>query len=500
MTLKTKEDVEKYIRENEMDVQSARSNMIAMSIAFSAYANSRKFNGVGFSPMFCYMAKDDFFSQLTPIKGLEGVSKRVGELVMKDIDSINKISKEHVKIEEEIDEIWASINLKESDKELIKEFKKMLIAVEKWWFYATYGEDKGMYLGELAINKFMQTRNIDSLKAREIVNTLAHPNEKSIFTQERIDFLETALDLLERNVKKKEIINDKKFDKNYLSYFSKYFFNKTDFNDRRIITKELFAEEICKEIKNKTKQQVKAELDKIILDNDKLMRDKHQLDEKINLSGDEKKYISAVGEMITLLDYRKRDMMKHFYYIFSILHEFAKRFNVKYGDLSYLTISELVDFTDGKIKIESLDLDKRRKKTIIIFQENSSETFIHGDDAERISGLAMHKGNEIKGNVASKNKDNIVRGIARIIKNPAKENFNSGEILVTSMTRIEYVPLMKKAQAIVTDEGGIACHAAIVSRELGVPCIIGTKVATREIKTGDEIEMDMKTGKVKIIK
>jgi pyruvate,water dikinase len=52
----------------------------------------------------------------------------------------------------------------------------------------------------------------------------------------------------------------------------------------------------------------------------------------------------------------------------------------------------------------------------------------------------------------------------------------------------------------VTDEGGIACHAAIVSRELGVPCIIGTKIATREIKTGDEIEMDMKTGRVRVLK
>jgi pyruvate,water dikinase len=68
------------------------------------------------------------------------------------------------------------------------------------------------------------------------------------------------------------------------------------------------------------------------------------------------------------------------------------------------------------------------------------------------------------------------------------------------MTRVEFVPLMKKAKAIITNEGGIACHAAIVSRELGLPCIIGTKNATRVLKDGDEIEMDLEKGVVKKIR
>jgi pyruvate,water dikinase len=67
------------------------------------------------------------------------------------------------------------------------------------------------------------------------------------------------------------------------------------------------------------------------------------------------------------------------------------------------------------------------------------------------------------------------------------------------MTRPEFVPLMKKASAIVTAEGGITCHAAIVSRELGIPCVIGTKNATKVLKTGDEIEVDAEKGIVKIL-
>jgi pyruvate,water dikinase len=67
------------------------------------------------------------------------------------------------------------------------------------------------------------------------------------------------------------------------------------------------------------------------------------------------------------------------------------------------------------------------------------------------------------------------------------------------MTTPEYVPIMKMASAIVTDEGGISCHAAIVSRELKIPCVIGTKNATKVLKTGDEIEVDAEKGIVKIL-
>jgi pyruvate,water dikinase len=75
-----------------------------------------------------------------------------------------------------------------------------------------------------------------------------------------------------------------------------------------------------------------------------------------------------------------------------------------------------------------------------------------------------------------------------------------GEVLVCSMTSPDYVLAMKKASAIVTDEGGLLCHAAIVSRELGKPCIVGTKIATRVLKDGDLVEMDADKGVIKILK
>ena len=67
------------------------------------------------------------------------------------------------------------------------------------------------------------------------------------------------------------------------------------------------------------------------------------------------------------------------------------------------------------------------------------------------------------------------------------------------MTRPEFLPLMKKAAAFITDEGGIASHAAIVARELRLPCIVGTKIATKTFKDGDIIEVDANKGIIKKI-
>ena len=65
-----------------------------------------------------------------------------------------------------------------------------------------------------------------------------------------------------------------------------------------------------------------------------------------------------------------------------------------------------------------------------------------------------------------------------------------GEILVTHMTAPDWVPLMRRAAAIVTDSGGMTCHAAIVSRELGIPCVVGTGDATTRLRDGEDVTVD----------
>ncbi len=105
---------------------------------------------------------------------------------------------------------------------------------------------------------------------------------------------------------------------------------------------------------------------------------------------------------------------------------------------------------------------------------------------------------EIKGMIANKGK---VKGIAKIILGSSDfHKFKDGDIIVTTMTSVDFVPIMKRASAFVTNEGGITSHASIVSRELNKPCIIGTKIATEVLKDGDLVEVDANKGVVKIIK
>lgn len=78
--------------------------------------------------------------------------------------------------------------------------------------------------------------------------------------------------------------------------------------------------------------------------------------------------------------------------------------------------------------------------------------------------------------------------------------FNDGDVLVTCMTTPDFLSIMKKSAAFVTDEGGITCHAAIVARELKKPCIIGTKIATQVLHDGDEVEVDAEKGIVRVVK
>lgn len=91
--------------------------------------------------------------------------------------------------------------------------------------------------------------------------------------------------------------------------------------------------------------------------------------------------------------------------------------------------------------------------------------------------------------------EKIGHGAAHVLLDPSKLNtFQEGEILVTSMTDPAWEPIMKRASAIVTDRGGRTCHSAIISRELGIPCIVGTGNATEHIKNGAPITVSCAEG------
>ncbi len=185
------------------------------------------------------------------------------------------------------------------------------------------------------------------------------------------------------------------------------------------------------------------------------------------------------------------------------LIEIEKKIKIDSFLLFFCFPKEIVDFIKFGKKI-SKNVLKKRKRHYVWFMDNGREKYYFGNQANEIELREIKSSDNIfniskmKGVIASKG---AVKGTVKIIK--ARRHFfkfRLGDILVASMTTPIFLPLMKKASAIITDEGGITCHAAIVAREMQKPCIIGTKIATKVLKDGDLVEVDADKGVVKILK
>ena len=173
--------------------------------------------------------------------------------------------------------------------------------------------------------------------------------------------------------------------------------------------------------------------------------------------------------------------------------------------LSYLFHQEIKDFIDKNKKIPTIeDLTSRQNLFYIKQYPIDSFQLLTGKVAEKeiakrrlFTTEKYDNKKEFSGQVAYRGQ---VRGRVKIV-NSRKDmpNFKNGEIIVSVMTEPGYLPIMKKAGAFITDEGGLLCHAAIVARELKKPCIIGTKIATKVLKDGQLVEVDAEKGIIKKI-
>lgn len=140
----------------------------------------------------------------------------------------------------------------------------------------------------------------------------------------------------------------------------------------------------------------------------------------------------------------------------------------------------------GSVQDTEWGFDKDTKE--FYFLQSRPITTLAGDKEEKEEKLITL----VKGLPAS---PGIGRGKVKLIKDISEINkVNEGDVLVTAMTNPDMVPAMRKCAGVVTDEGGRTCHAAIVSRELQIPCIVGAKTATKTLKTGDTVTVDAVRG------
>jgi phosphohistidine swiveling domain-containing protein len=207
--------------------------------------------------------------------------------------------------------------------------------------------------------------------------------------------------------------------------------------------------------------------------------------------------VLKVGELIGELGFLRLWNRHHFmhlrYHLKKILEELTKR--LQRPELEFATIREVEAFFQN----QSVDWDEiaRRREGYVAFLDDEREPhLVTGKQATKLKERVQEESSSdgvVRGNIATRG---YVTGRVRIISFTASDYdeqvsaFEEGEILVTGMTRPQIIHLCKKASAIVTDEGGITCHAAVVSRELEIPCIIATHDATKLLKTGDQVVVD----------
>ena len=164
-----------------------------------------------------------------------------------------------------------------------------------------------------------------------------------------------------------------------------------------------------------------------------------------------------------------------------------------------MTKKQFLAFLEDSVVPDQSLLEKQYEGSIL-YLSLDQEQYVSGNEVPHIEEKLFETSNkkELRGQSAY---GGLVRGTARVIMDASVvEEFNEGDILVTGMTRPEFLPIMKKAGAVVTDAGGILSHAAITARELKKPCVIATETSTKVIKTGDLIEVDAEKGIITVLK
>ncbi len=327
-----------------------------------------------------------------------------------------------------------------------------------------------------------------------------------------ISFLEDAKrDLLILTLKHKELIKSDNITDEVLSDFKKHrdkhFFIETSFNSRKCLSPHNFISMTKKELKKPEKEPISA-LNSINNKVSKIKKEKKQALSKYPLNDDMLLHLKIIEELGSFVDERKKIMLKYIYYIHEVCEQFSKKIGIEIDDLMRFTTEEIKGMLLENSPIDLEEAKSRKKFSLLLYSldknNNATIELVENKLAKEIfdiiiSDIQDRENVTIKGRVVY-NDPKTLTGKVQIIMNSHIEKFEKGNILVTSMTRPEFIHIMQDASAIITDEGGITGHAAILSREMKKPCIVSTKNATRVLKTGDKINMNLETGEIKIMK
>ncbi|MBI3032717.1 hypothetical protein HYY69_04540 [Candidatus Woesearchaeota archaeon] len=283
----------------------------------------------------------------------------------------------------------------------------------------------------------------------------------------------------------------------------RYFWSKNNYVQAHYLDQAYFEKEINHLLNDhKTKEDLQQHIDKLERTPIKNKEAKTKLIKELPLSPYIISLLTISDDFTWWQDERKKSTYWYIHYGCKLLEEIAKRKGFTLHQLKYTTPPEILSMLEGKTHYTHDQLNARIKECAYYWNPDQFECITDKKQLEELKNIILKKQDyskitSFKGLCANSGK---VNGMVKIVKSATEvHKIEKGDILVAVMTRPDYITGMKKAAAIVTNEGGITCHAAIVSREINIPCIIGTKIATEVLKDGMMIEVDANNGIVKIL-
>jgi len=261
----------------------------------------------------------------------------------------------------------------------------------------------------------------------------------------------------------------------------------------------------CLDIHNKpwTKKEFRKHISSLSSSPKKKIRPLSTLKNLLKIKPSDWEYLLMANRFVYIKDARDDYRRQGVFLATKLFAELGKRIKIDVDDTSYLQAIEIEKFLLGKKTLVKQDIIKRKKGFVLYLGADNKPICLQDADISLVLTkfkfiLQEKRKGVISGNIASKG---MAFGNVVIVKGVKDLNkVKNGNVMVAVVTHPDYLPAMRKAVAIVTDEGGITSHAAIVSREFGIPCIVGTKIATSALHDGDKVEVDAEKGTVRIIK
>ena len=207
----------------------------------------------------------------------------------------------------------------------------------------------------------------------------------------------------------------------------------------------------------------------------------------------------ALREFSFILDASKAMIIEGSFTARPLFTHIAGLLGLTWKDMLYLTLPEIVALLQNNQRADKQLVEERKQCRAVLLQDGKI-TYYHGEEAARLGNSLIEQASTegeapVKGIVGYPGK---VRGRVTVIRSILdRHKFTAGDILVTHDGTAELTLFLKQAAAIVTDQGGMISHAAIIAREMKTPCVLGTKVATQAFRDGDFVEVDAEKGTVR---